>query len=167
MVIVESMLSHRIFSSQIEHHDNNSFDKLTLGLGKAASITLLAYFCLKWIGVAHGNHWDLLSTPWGYWFLVEVLVFVLLPCFLYAWGVRRESATIVRLGGILAVIGIVVNRINVSLVAYNWNAEVRYFPHWMEFALTITLITLGVLVFRWIVNRMPVLHEHADYKSAH
>ena len=166
MVIVESMLSHRIFRSQIEHHDSKIFDELIIGLGKAASITLFTYFCLKWIGVAHGNHWNLLNTPLGYWFLVEVFVFVLLPCFLYAWGVRQKNATIVRFTGIFTVIGIIVNRINVSLVAFNWNAEVRYFPHWMEFAVTITIITLGLITFRWIVNRMPVLYEHADYKDS-
>jgi len=165
MVIFESMLSHRIFSAQIEH--NEDFDKLTIGLGKAASVTLLSYFCLKWLGVANGNHWGLLNTPLGYWFLVEVFVFVLLPCFLYAWGVRQENATIVRFTAILTVIGIIVNRVNVSMIALNWNAPVRYSPHWMEFAITITIITFGVLMFRWIVNRMPILYEHPDYEDAH
>jgi Ni/Fe-hydrogenase subunit HybB-like protein len=186
MVIFESMLSHRVFSSQIEHHDNNpltphnplpplvrgtkgdkNFDKLTIGLGKASSVILLSYFGLKWLGVIHGNHWDLLNTNIGYWFLVEVFGFVLLPAFLYAWGVREENATIVRLTAILTVIGVILNRINVSIIAFNWNAEVRYSPRWMEFAVTVTIITFGLLMFRWIANRMPILYEHADYKDAH
>lgn len=146
---------------------DNNFDKLTIGLGKAASITLLSYFCIKWLGVAHGNHWGLLKTPLGYWFLVEVLVFVLLPCFLYAWGVRQENATIVRFTSMFTIIGIMVNRINVTLVAFNWNAEVRYFPSWMEFAVSFTFITLIILIFRWIANRMAILYEHPEYKDAH
>ncbi|MBM3237450.1 hypothetical protein FJZ31_14265 [Candidatus Poribacteria bacterium] len=183
MIIFVSMLSHRVFSSQGEHYDmapttpqppllrgikrDNNFDKLTIGLGKAASITLLSYFCIKWLGVAHGNHWGLLKTPLGYWFLVEVLVFVLLPCFLYAWGVRQENATIVRFTSMFTIIGIMVNRINVTLVAFNWNAEVRYFPSWMEFAVSFTFITLIILIFRWIANRMAILYEHPEYKDAH
>ncbi|HIE25840.1 TPA: Ni/Fe-hydrogenase cytochrome b subunit [Candidatus Poribacteria bacterium] len=167
MVIFESMLSHRAFSNQIEHHDNKNFDELIIGLGKAASIALLSYFGLKWLGVIDGNHWGLLNTRMGYWFLVEVFVFVLLPAFLYAWGVREQNANIIRFTAIFTVAGIILNRINVSIIAFNWNAEVRYFPRWMEFAVTITIITFGLLMFRWIANRMPILYEHADYKDAH
>ena len=167
MIILVSMLSYRVFSSQIENYDKKKFDKLTIGLGKAASVILLSYFCIKWLGVTHGNHWGLLNTPLGYWFLVEVFIFVLLPCFLYAWGVRRESATIVRFTSILTVIGIVINRINVTLVAFNWNSDVRYFPSWMEFATSFTFITLAILIFRWVSNRMAIFYEHPDYEDVH
>jgi len=167
MIIFVSMLSYRVFSSQVELLVGKGFDKLTIGLGKAASITLLSYFCIKWLGVVQGNHWGLLNTPMGYWFLVEVFVFVLLPCFLYAWGVRRESATIVRFTSIFAIISIMINRINVTLVAFNWNVDVRYFPHWMEFAVSATFITLIILIFRWVANRMAILYEHPEYKDAH
>jgi len=165
MVIFESMLSHRIFSSQIDPHHHANFDGLTIGLGKAAAVGLFSYFCLKWIGVAHGNHWDLLNTPLGHWFLVEVFIFVLLPCFLYVWAVREENAGLVRFTSILTVIGIIINRINVSVVAFNWNVADRYTPRWSEYAVTITIVTVGLLTFRWIVNRMPVLYTHPDYKE--
>jgi Ni/Fe-hydrogenase subunit HybB-like protein len=51
----------------------------------------------------------------------------------------------------------VVNRLNVSLVAYNYNQSVRYWPSWMEIAVSLALVVAGILAFRWIVNRMPVL----------
>lgn len=165
MVIFESMFSHRVFSRQIGHHEHENFDRLTLGLGKAAAAALFAYFTLKWIGVAHGQHWDLLNTPLGYWFLVEVIGFVLIPCFIFVWAVRRESAAWVRFAAIYTVIGIILNRVNVSIIAFNWNLPDRYFPKWTEFVVTITIITVGILTFRWIVNRMPVLWEHPDYPS--
>ncbi|MFH1010478.1 MAG: NrfD/PsrC family molybdoenzyme membrane anchor subunit [bacterium] len=165
MVIFESMLSHRVFSNQINYQDHNHFDKLTIGLGKAAATVLFGYFCLKWVGVAHGQHWDLLNTPLGYWFLVEVIGFVLLPCFIFIWAVRRESAAWVRFAAIWTVLGLILNRVNVSMVAFNWNLPDRYFPKWTEFVVTITIITVGLLTFRWIVNRMPVLWEHPDYPS--
>jgi Ni/Fe-hydrogenase subunit HybB-like protein len=167
MIIFASMLFYRVFSSQVEHYDKKKFDKLTIGLGKAASIILFTYFCLKWLGVTFGNHWGLLNTPMGYWFLVEVFVFILLPCFLYAWGVREESATIVRYTSVLTIIGIIINRLNVAVVAFNWNADVRYFPRWMEFAVSVALITLIILIFRWVANRMAILYEHPEYKDAH
>ena len=64
----------------------------------------------------------------------------------------------------LTVLGIMFNRLNVSLITFQWNLEDRYFPHWMEIAVTITIITVGLITFRWIVNRMPVLYDHPAFE---
>ena len=61
------------------------------------------------------------------------------------------------------VLGIIVSRLNVSLVAMNWSRPVPYVPNWMEIVTSITIITIGVLTFRWIVNRMPVLRDDSRY----
>ncbi len=167
MVIVESSLSHRIFRDQILSHGHVDIDGITLGLGKAASVVLFTYFFLKLLGVADGGHWNLLTTSLGSWFLVEMLGFVLLPCFLFAHGVRTRNASLVRMTAALTVIGVVLNRVTVSIIAFNWNAAEQYFPSAMEIITTITIITMGLLTFRWIVNRMPVLHEHPDYQGIH
>jgi Ni/Fe-hydrogenase subunit HybB-like protein len=163
MVIVESALSHRIFRHQLVTEPQVDLDGLTLGLGKAAAVLLFAYFFMKLIGVADGHHWHLLMTPFGGWFLVELIGFTLLPCFLFAWGVRQRSAKLVRFTAVLAVIGIVMNRLNVSVIALNWHVAEQYVPSWMELVTTLTIITLGILTFRWIVHRMPVLHEHPEH----
>jgi Ni/Fe-hydrogenase subunit HybB-like protein len=122
---------------------------------------------LKLLGVADGGHWHLLNTPLGHWFLVELFVFVLLPCFLFANGVRERNVRLVRATAVLAVIGVVINRFNVSIIGFNWNVAERYIPSWMEILASVTLITLGILTFRWIVNRMPVLREHPEFRGSH
>ncbi len=167
MVIVESTLSHKIFRDQIDPQRHVELDAITLGLGKAASVVLFTYFFLKLLGLADGGHWDLLTTPLGHWFQVELLGFVLLPCFLLAHGVREGNVRLVRAAAVISVLGIVINRLNVSLVAFNWDVPDRYFPSGMEVVTSITIITLGVLTFRWIVNRMPVLREHPEYPAIH
>lgn len=167
IVIVESSLSHRIFRTQVKHIDHAQFDKLTISLGKAASAALLTYFALKLIGIAHSNAWNLLNTHYGYWFLFEILGLILLPAFLFAYGVRWRNVRIIRLTAIITVLGIIINRVNVCLIAFNWNAAVRYYPSWMEVVITIGIITMEILVFRWIVNRMPILYDHPDYESTH
>lgn len=167
MVIAESALSHRIFRDQIDPQRHVHLDAITLGLGKGASVVLFTYFFLKLLGIADGGHWDLLNTPFGHWFLVELLGFVLLPCFLFAHGVRERNVRLVRATAVLTVIGIAINRLNVSLIAFNWDAPDRYVPSGMEVLTSVTIITLGLLTFRWIVNRMPVLYEHAEYQGAH
>mmetsp|Transcript_22183 Transcript_22183/g.10618 ORF Transcript_22183/g.10618 Transcript_22183/m.10618 type:complete len:99 (-) Transcript_22183:2169-2465(-) len=98
-----------------------------------------------------------------------MLGFVALPCFLYAVGVRDKNVKLIRLTSILAVLGIIVNRFNVCLIAFNWqlpSAE-RYFPHWMEIFTSVFLVTAGIIVYRFIVKRMPILYEHPDYKESH
>ena len=166
MVIVESSISHKVFHSQIagQHVD---VDKLTLGLGKAGALVMFAYFFLKLQGVIDGHAWGYLRTGYGAWFLVEIVGFVLVPALLYAYGSRNGKVKIVRIGGVMGVLGIVLNRLNVSVIAFNWNQPVRYVPSWMEVWVSITLVTIGVLLFRWIVNRMPILREDPRFAEAH
>ncbi len=164
MVIVESALSHRAFQSRVDHHVN--LNKIVIGLARGASIVLFSYFFVKLQGIADSMRWDLLWTPYGYWFLFEILGFVLVPCLLFAIGARRGQVTLIRWTAAWTVLGIIVNRLNVSVIAFNWNAAERYVPSWMEVMISVTLVTLGIQVFRWIVNRMPVLREDPEYHNA-
>jgi Ni/Fe-hydrogenase subunit HybB-like protein len=166
MVVVESAISHRIFASQLEGH-HVDVDKLTLGLGRAASLVMFAYFFLKLQGVIDGHAWGYLLTGYGAWFLVEIVGFVLVPSMLFAYGARNGKVKLVRAAGVMGVLGIVLNRINVSMVALNWNQPVRYVPSWMEIWVSVTLVTIGVLAFRWIVNRMPILREDPRFAEGH
>ncbi|BDG06872.1 NrfD/PsrC family molybdoenzyme membrane anchor subunit [Anaeromyxobacter oryzae] len=166
MVVVESSISHRIFGSQLEGH-HVDVDKLTLGLGRAGALVMFAYFFLKLQGVIDGHAWGYLLTGYGAWFLVEIVGFVLVPSLLFAYGARNANVKIVRIAGAMGVLGIVLNRVNVSMVALNWNQPVRYVPSWMEIWVSITLVTLGVLAFRWIVNRMPILREDPRFSEGH
>ena len=169
MVIAESTVSRRALRGRTDRMDPGraaGFDRLTIGLGRAASLVLLTYFCLKWVGLAHGHHWDLLNTSWGHWFLVEVFVFVLLPCFLFTYGVRNRSAGLIRFTAFFTILGVIVNRFTVSMIALNWKLPHREFFHWKELILVITLITVEILMYRWIANRMPVHREHPDYGEA-
>jgi len=165
-VIVESSLSHRVFADQVKGHDA---DKLVLGLGKAGAIVMFAYFFLKLQGVIDGHAWGYLLTGYGAWFLVEIVGFVLLPSILFAFGARSRNVRWVRVAGAMGVIGVALNRLNCSVIAYNWNkpAALRYVPSFTEIWVSLTLVTLGVLLFRWIVNRMPILREDPRFADAH
>lgn len=164
MVIFEGSLTHRIFRHRItgQHAD---MDKLQLGLGKAGAIVLFAYFFLKMQGVAEGEHWDLLLTGWGAWFLLETVGFVLVPALLYGYGARYQKVKLVRVAAVITVIGIVLNRLNVSVIAYNFDKPNHYVPSWMEIAVSVGLVTLGVVAFRWIANRMPIMSEDPSFAS--
>jgi Ni/Fe-hydrogenase subunit HybB-like protein len=166
MVIVESALSHRVFRSQVDPHAHVDLDRITLGLARAASIILFAYFFIRLQGLADSQNWALLLTPYGYWYLFEVVGFALVPCLLFAHAVRAARPGLARVTAAWTVLGVVVYRLNISVIAMNWNVPNRYVPSWMEILTSVTIITIGVLTFRWIVNRMPILREHPQYREA-
>jgi Ni/Fe-hydrogenase subunit HybB-like protein len=167
MVIVEGALSHRAFHDQIDPKRYVDMDALTVGLARGAAVVLFSYFFLKLQGLIDGGRWDLLGTAYGAWFLVEILGFVLAPALIFGWGARTRNVALVRWTAAWTVLGIVVNRMNVAVVAMNWSRPESYYPQWMEVMVSVTIVTIGVLTFRWIVNRMPVLREQPGYPHSH
>ena len=165
MVILANFLTQRFLRDQADSEYLASLDPITLDLGTAASFVLITYFALKVIALAHGDYWDLLNTPLGRWFLVEVFIFILLPCLLFVIGSRKGKVGLVQLTAALTILGIIFNRFNVSLIALNWNLPHRELFHWKEVAIAIAVVTIQVLIYRWIVTRMPVLREHPEYKG--
>lgn len=169
MVIFESTLTCHYFKHKMDETHLAEKNLVTLGFGKAASFVLAGYFAIKVFGISAGNNWHYLGTGYGLWYLVELLGFVALPCFLYAAGVRDKNLKLIKWASVLAVLGIIINRLNVSLIAFNWHlpSSERYFPHWMEIGISVFIVTVGLIAFRFIVTRMPVLYQHPDYPDAH
>ena len=167
MVMFESSLSHRYFADKMDHTHLEEAENVTLGFAKAASLVLAGYFTIKIIGISVADNWHYLGTGYGLWFLVELLGFVALPCLMYAIGVRDKNLKLIRWTAGWTVFGIVLNRLNISLIAFNWQlpSSQRYVPHWMEIMVSVFIVTIGILVFRFIVTRMPIMYEHPDYRS--
>jgi len=95
--------------------------------------------------------------------------FVLAPCLMYAIGSREKNIKLIKWAAAITVIGIILNRFNVSMIAFNWQlpADQRYFPSILEIMFSIFVVTVGVTVYRFIVSRMPIFFEHPEYKDAH
>jgi Ni/Fe-hydrogenase subunit HybB-like protein len=169
MVIFEGTLSHKPMHHMMDKEYLDNHDGLILGFGKAASIVLFGYFSIKLIGLAYDNNWHYLTTGYGAWYLVEMLGFVAMPSFLYAIGVRDRNLTVIKWAAGLTVLGIIVNRFNISMVAFNYHLDSadRYFPSWGEITISLFVVTLGIVIFRFITTRMPVFFEHPDYKGEH
>jgi Ni/Fe-hydrogenase subunit HybB-like protein len=166
MVILEGALSHKAFHHKMSRTYLEEHEPLILGFARAASLVLAGYFTIKMVCLASGNNWRLLTTGYGLWYLFEITVFVLLPCFLYAVGVRDKNLVLIRWTSVIAVLGIIVNRLNVSIIAFNWQLPMgkRYMPSFMEIVITLFMVTMIVICFRFIVTRMPIFDEHPDYQ---
>lgn len=165
MVIFEGTISHRVFSHQIDEEHNRSFDDILIGLGRICAITMFVYFFLKVLVLIHGDHWSLLNTPMGYWYLTEMIGLVLIPCFMFMQGVKDRNLLSIRVAAILAMAGIIINRLNYVCIAYKWYFPMneRYFPTWIEIIVTLAIVFAEIWAFRWIVNRMPVMHKPPEW----
>jgi Ni/Fe-hydrogenase subunit HybB-like protein len=161
MIIFEGTVSHRAFSHLITPKHHHTFDDIVFGLAKGAAITMFVYYVFKALLFIHEKQWDLINTVWGYWYLVEVIGFVLVPAFMFAFGYRHRSLNIIKTAAIMALLGVILNRLNISIIVFRWYEAVRYYPSWQEITVTLMVICAEIWIFRWIVNRMPV------FQSAH
>ena len=169
MVIFEGTMAHRWLHHKMDATHLAESDGVVLGFGKAAALVMMGYVGIKIIGLSVDNNWQYLTTGWGLWYLVEIVGFVLFPAILYAVGAREKRLNLIKAAAIWTVLGIVLNRLNVSLIAFNYHlpAADRYFPSLPEVGTTLFIVTLGVVAYRFIASRMPILYEHPDYKDAH
>lgn len=157
MVIFEGSISHKVFHHRLGRDLKRRHADIVVGLARICAGTLLVYLFLQVIVFVHGQRWPYLFTGWGAWYLVENVGFVLLPLALFLVGVRSESRKVIGTAAALTLLGIVLNRLNISIIAFKWYAPVRYVPSWQEIVVTMAVISAELWVFRWIVNRMQVL----------
>jgi Ni/Fe-hydrogenase subunit HybB-like protein len=159
MVIFEGSISHRVFFSKISEKNRLAQRGIILGLSKICAGTLFAYFFLQLLVFLHGQHWSLLNTPMGYWYLLEMIGFVLVPMLLFFYSYRRNNINMIKVAAVLTMLGVILNRLNVTVIGFRWDMAFRYVPSWMEIVVTLTVLFTEIWIFRWVINRMPVLSE--------
>jgi Ni/Fe-hydrogenase subunit HybB-like protein len=163
MVIFEGTISHKVFGDQIDHEYHKSYPGIVFGLSRISAGVIFIYLFLQILIFIHGNRWAYLGSPMGYWYLTELMGFVLVPCILFVHGLRQRSLGWIRVAAAMSLIGIVLNRLNVSIIAFKTYAPVRYVPSWMEIEITLAIICAEIWVFRWVVNRLPVLRKSPQW----
>ncbi|MBS0011269.1 MAG: polysulfide reductase NrfD, partial [Bacteroidales bacterium] len=159
MVIFEGSISYKVFSDQIDEEKQKKRYDIVHNLAKICTMTMFIYFFLQVVNFVHGKNLEYLNTRMGYWFLVEMIGFVLLPMAMFFYSYRRRNILLIKVAAIVTILGIVINRLNVSIIGYNWDAVNQYYPSWMEVVVSLTIIIVEIWVFRWVIRRMPVLRE--------
>jgi Ni/Fe-hydrogenase subunit HybB-like protein len=159
MIIFEGTISHRVFGDLIGEKTHHAHDDIVLGLAKGAAITMFVYYFFNAFIFVEAQRWEVFEGFWGFWYLVEMLGFVLVPCFMFAYAVRHRKLGLVRVAAVVTVLGVILNRLNICLIAFNWYAVDRYYPSWQEIVVTLMVVFIEVWVFRWFITRMPVFSK--------
>jgi Ni/Fe-hydrogenase subunit HybB-like protein len=167
MVIFEGSISQKVFFDQMNAEKHRAHDGILHGLSKICTLTLLVYFFMQVVVFVHGKHWELLGTRMGAWYLTEMIGFVLLPMILYFYSYRTRNITMIKVSALVTMIGVIINRLNITVIGFKWDAASHYVPSWMEIVVTLTVLFVEIWIFRWIVRRMPVLREPPAWAKEH
>ncbi len=157
MVIAVSTIVKKTMAWRCGEDFLDNLDSITIGLAKGATMALLTYFIIKLVGVTHDNEWSYLATGWGAWFLLEIGAGVILPIILFSVAIRKNSVALVRFTAFLTIAGLLMNRLNTALITFNWNLY-QEIPHPLETIISITIFALFVVVYRFILYRLPILY---------
>ncbi|MBU4222385.1 MAG: hypothetical protein KKA10_12365 [Euryarchaeota archaeon] len=139
-----------------------SLDDITLGIGKACALILFTYVGLRITSITYENAWGYLNGFYGQLFIVEFVLFAVAPI-MFFYGVQKKSVGVVQFAALGTMIAIILNRLNTVYITFNWQLGHHELFYWKEVIVVISILIIEVLVYRWIVNRMPVLRQHPDY----
>lgn len=167
MVIFEGSITNKVFSYQISDKNHKSHHDIVIGLAKVCAVTMFAYFFLQVLVFVHQQNWDLLATPYGYWYLTEMFGFVVLPMVLFVLSFKKNNVTLTKVAAIITMLGIIINRLNVTVIGFKWDAATHYYPSWMEIVVTLAVIFTEIWIFRYIIARLPVLREPPVWARKH
>lgn len=159
MVIVVSTIAVKTMGWRCDDIFKNSLEKLQISLAKGASMGLITYLTIRLIGIAHDNKWAYIATGWGAWWLFEIGFGVVLSLLLLIAGVRRSNITMIRLGAWTTILGVILHRLNVYMITFNWQHGEVEIPPWREIMITITIYCIYIATYRAILYRWPILYK--------
>lgn len=166
IVILEATISHKVFASQLSKEKLRGHDGIVLGLSRIATMVLFVYFFIKVMVLIHDMNWNLLGTKMGLWYCVELIGFVFIPFLMFFYGTKIKNNKLLLIAAAMSLVGVVLNRLNISVITFKWYEEVRYVPSWIELWVTAAIVLAEIWAFRWVVNRMPVLMESPKWVSS-
>ena len=159
MVIFESTLSTKAFGHKLD------LDVLS-GLARAIPYILGLYLLLKVIDLMAVGEIGLifLAYPQNLLWWGEIIIGVIIPIILFSRPGVRQNRNAVFWSSVLVIIGLVLNRFNVSMLALEMRPGTIYFPHWMEFAISVGLVADALLVI-WLAHRLLPIVSHEELSS--
>lgn len=145
------------------HYSSKAFGKsfepdIIDGLGRSTAWILLTYLSARVLDLGmKGN----LSKAFrmdtaSLFFLAETLLLGLLPAILLLLGSFRRDPGRVAAAQAAVVLGVVLNRMNVTLTAFQLGTGARYIPHVSEVALSLLILLAGSALFYLAVKHLPV-----------
>jgi Ni/Fe-hydrogenase subunit HybB-like protein len=125
-------------------------------------VVALGIYGLLRLQSIHRNHAFGSILAFGYegkMFLLEFTLGVILPVALMSIRRLRSNPDWLVGGAFLAVLGFVMNRLNISITGMEAASGTRYLPSAMEVIVSVGLVATGMAVFGFAVRTFPIFPE--------
>lgn len=154
MTIFESSLTAKHLRKHLEL-------PLLQELGRVLLVVLLVYSVLRFQDLFHRGALKLVlqNSYESQLFLLEVLIGLVAPIVLLLIPRVRQTANGLYLSAVLAILGFITNRLNVSITGMETAAGVHYIPKWTEIAITASIIAVGFAIFGLAAKHLPIFPE--------
>jgi len=153
-VVLESLFSNYFLGHKLHAREIS-------GLGLAASVVLWIYLAMRLgdlafrgvLGMALDGSWQ------GGLFLFEIAFSALIPATLMLIKPVRSSLSGVAIAAAMVVLGMVMHRLDISIVAFARPSGMGYFPSWEEFAVSFGIVAGCILIFLFFVENLNVFDD--------
>ena len=157
LVSFETLLTGKVFKHRVPR-------EAVEGLARGVLIVGSLYLVMKvWHLVTGPGVGAVLNGSFlGNLYLIEMIVGVILPLAMLSVRSVRTNLERIFAVDILVVLGVLMNRMNVSIFGvaeYATRAGGDYFPSWMEFALSVGLTAFAILGFKVCAKYLPLFPE--------
>ena len=151
MVVMESLCSSYFLGHKVHAREIS-------GLGMAASAVLWLYVALRLGDLAlRGDLWMAVDgSRQGFLFLFEVGLSAVVPATLLLFRRVRSRLRGVGVCSAFTILGMVLYRLDVSIVSFSRPEGFGYFPSWEEFAVSAGIVSSFALVFIFTVEKLRV-----------
>jgi Ni/Fe-hydrogenase subunit HybB-like protein len=154
MVTFESLMSEKVLKHKAR------FDLLS-DLARWMPYLLSFYLLIK-IADLIGRNAALQTftmSPQSISWWLEILIGVITPLILFLTPEIIKTKSGLLWASTLVIIGLVWNRINVAIVGVVVEDWETYYPFWTEIFITIGVVAIGLIVFKWAIENLPI-YEH-------
>lgn len=151
MICVESVLAGRAFQHTVPVD-------ILRGLGQIGGGMMALYLLLKIGDLANRDSLGLLfmGNLEGNLFLLEMIIGIIIPLILIFSPYTRTHRGLFVYGALVSA-GVVLNRVDVSLVGLAGQAATSYFPSMWEFVTSIGFTAIGCLLYCFIAENFRIL----------
>jgi len=153
MVIMESLSASKSFGLKPEKDVLNSLSRFVgpiLGIYLAAKIGDM-FIRETFVYLTELNLASIMFT-------IEIVVGVVIPLRMFLSSAVRQSTTGLYIASMLVIFGVVLNRFNNFVIAYNPPyTDTSYFPSIGEISVTLGFVALEILLYRAFVMIFPII----------